>query len=132
MTVELQCLLGSVLILALLLALQGALVPALQGFAYGLGPRDAQHPPTALQGRINRSVMNHMESLALFTPLAIIAKLIALSTPLTQLGAVLYVAGRAAFPLFYVLGIPGLRSLVWGISTTGIILLGYDVVRAAL
>lgn len=132
MTVELLCLFGSVLILAIMLAIQGALVPATQGFAYGLGPRDEQPPPNVLQGRLNRAIANHMEGLAVFAPLAVITKLIALSTPVTQLGAMLYLAGRAAFPFFYAFGVPGLRSLVWGVSAAGIVLVGYEVARAAL
>ncbi len=130
MCVELQMVAGSVLILFVLLMIQGAFVPLNQGFGWGLGSRDSKVDLTAKQGRANRTVSNHIEGMLLFVPLALIVEQAALSTHLTALGASLYFAGRVAYAPLYLLGVPYLRSVAWGISVIGILLVGYQVVMA--
>jgi uncharacterized MAPEG superfamily protein len=129
MLIELQALFGSVVILLVLLSIQGGLVPTIHGFKWGLGPRDVPRDPSVLQGRVNRIVANHMEGMAMFAPLVLIAHLISLSTPLTQWGAILFVAGRVAFSVVYFLGIPVLRSAMWGVATTGTLMIGFELLR---
>ena len=87
MAFELTALLGVVGILFLLLVFQGALVPINHGFGWGLGSRDAQQELSVMQGRARRTVANHMEGLALFLPLIIVAQLADISTPMTVWGA---------------------------------------------
>ena len=132
MGIELACLLGAVILLAILLFVQGSLVPLEQGFRYGLGPRDEARPASRISDRFKRTIANHMEGLALYAPLALTAKILAISTPLTQLGAMLYLAGRVAFAVCYTLGVPVLRSVSWGISIIGILLVGYEVLQAGV
>jgi uncharacterized MAPEG superfamily protein len=129
MSIELQALFGSVVILLVLLSIQGGLVPAIHGFKWGLGPRDVPRDPSVLQGRVSRIVANHMEGMAMFAPLVLIAHLIGLSTPLTQWGAIIFVVGRVAFSVVYFLGIPVLRSAMWGVATTGALLIGFELFR---
>ncbi len=130
MSLELQALFGGVVILLVLLSVQGGLVPAIHGFKWGLGPRDEPRDPSVLQGRVSRIVANHLEGMALFAPLVLIAHLIGLSTPLTQWGAILFVAGRVAFSVIYFLGIPVLRSAMWGVAATGTLMVGFELIRA--
>jgi len=130
MSIELQSLLGVTGILLVLLMAQGALVPAVHGFKWGLGPRDEPREPSVLQGRMSRIVANHLEGMAMFVPLIVIAQLIGLSTPLTQWGAGLTLAGRAAFALVYFLGVPVLRSAVWGIGLAGTLMVGVALVKS--
>ena len=66
----------------------------------------------------------------LFVPLVLIVELADLSSSLTILGAWLYIIGRLAFAPFYLLGVPYLRSLVWGVAVGGIMLIGYEVLIA--
>ncbi len=127
MSIELQALFGGVVILLVLLSVQGGLVPAIHGFKWGLGPRDEPRDPSVLQGRVSRIVANHIEGMAMFAPLVLIAHLIGLSTPLTQWGALIFIAGRVAFSVVYFLGIPVLRSAMWGVATTGTLIVGFAV-----
>ena len=132
MAFELTALLGVVGILFLLLVFQGALVPINQGFGWGLGSRDAQQEPSVMQGRAKRTVVNHMEGLALFLPLIIVAQLADISTPMTVWGAGLFLAGRAAFALLYLGGVAVLRSVAWAVSVTGLIMFAIPLINAAM
>lgn len=127
---ELQMVVGTVGVLFLLLMYQGSLVPLNQGFAWGLGSRDAKQDHTAMQGRAARTVSNHIEGMMLFIPLAVIIVMTDLSSSLTAFAAGLYLAGRVAYAPLYLMGVPYLRSLAWAVSLTGILLLGFVVVRA--
>jgi len=120
MSFELQMLLVSVAILFVLLAVQGTLVPLTQGFAWGLGPRDAPRDRSVLQGRAARTVANQIEAMGLFVPLVVVVELAGASNSLTAAGAALFVAARAAFALFYLAGVPVLRSLSWGTAVVGL------------
>ncbi len=132
MPFELQTVVWTTLILFGLLVFQGALVPAKQGLAWGLGNRDEKRDIPAIQSRTARTVANHIEGMMLFVPLAFVVQFADLSSTLTVLGASLYLAGRLAFAPLYLIGVPYMRSLAWGISVLGILLIGYAVVRAAI
>lgn len=122
MTFELWTVIGAVILLFLLLNYQGYLVPKTHSLKWGLGSRDEPKPLSVLQGRAARTIANHMESMALFVPLILIAHLIGVSTTLTHWGAGLYLGGRVLFAIFYMGGISVLRSAAWGVSIFGIIL----------
>lgn len=132
MSFELQMVTGSVVILFALLMYQGALVPLNQGLGWGLGSRDGKPEYTAMQERVSRTIANHIEGMLLFVPLILVVELAGASSNLTQIGAGLYLAGRVAFAPLYLLGVPYLRSLVWGIALFGTILVGFEVVSAVL
>ncbi|MEO1187646.1 MAG: MAPEG family protein [Pseudomonadota bacterium] len=130
MPFELQVVVLTTLILFILLMLQGTLVPLNQGFAWGLGSRDAPRDKTAFQERSARTIANHIEGMLLFVPLALIVERLQLSSALTIWGAGLYLGGRVAFASFYLLGLPYLRSAAWGVAVLGIILLAVPVFNA--
>lgn len=132
MTIELQSLLGAVFILFALLTVQGTLVPLTHGVRWGLGPRDETRTPSVLQGRMNRIVANHLEGVAMFAPLVLVAHLAGVSTPLTQLGAELFVVSRALFVVAYAFGIPVLRSLIWGVSVAGLLMIAVGIAQAGV
>ncbi|NQY40149.1 MAG: MAPEG family protein [Henriciella sp.] len=129
---ELQAVVWTTVILAALIGFQGGLVPIYQGFAWGLGNRDEAREKTELQLRTARTVANHIEGMMVFIPLALIVAMSDLSSTLTTWGAGLYLLGRVLFAPLYLIGVPYLRSLVWGVSLVGIIMLGFEVVRAAI
>ena len=132
MGLELQAVVWTTVILAALIGFQGGLVPVFQGFAWGLGNRDEARAKTDLQSRTARTVANHIEGMMVFVPLALIVVISDLSSTLTVWGAGLYLLGRVLFAPLYLIGVPYLRSLVWGISLIGILMIGFEVVRAAL
>ncbi|MEO1015492.1 MAG: MAPEG family protein [Pseudomonadota bacterium] len=123
MTFELYALLAAGGLLFALLLIQGALTPLAHGFKYGLGPRDEAKPRSAFAGRVDRTVVNHMEGLALFVPLIVVAALAGVSSQLTVWGAAAFVGARAAFALFYIAGVPVFRSIAWGVSVVGLIMI---------
>lgn len=130
MTIEMQALLVVTAVLLASLGVQGGLAPATHGFRWGLGPRDEPRPPSMLQGRMNRIVANTIEGMVLFIPLVFIAYATGISTPLTQTGAVLFAAARIGFAIVYAIGIPVLRSVVWGVGLVGLLMMAFDLVRA--
>lgn len=123
MTFELQMLVLATVVLFLTIGIQGILTPLNQGFAWGLGARDEARDPSVLQGRMRRAVANGIEAMALFTPLVLAATIAGVSNGTTQLGAILFVAARAAYPVAYALGIPVLRTVIWTVGIVGILLL---------
>lgn len=132
MSFELQAIVWTSLTLFALLFFQGGLVPVVQGLGWGLGSRDAPRDRTVLQGRAARTVANHMEGMALFVPLVLVAHLAGISTALTVWGAILYLGGRILFVPLYLFGVPVLRSATWGVSVTGIVLIAYELVIAII
>ncbi len=130
MSVEFQALFGVAAMLLVLLFIQGGLAPAIHGFKWGLGPRDEPRDPSVLQGRMKRIVANHLEGMAIFVPLILIAHLSGVSTPLTVAGAVLFLTARAAFAIIYMIGVPVLRSAAWGAGFVGLAMIGFELVRA--
>ena len=132
MSVEFQALVGAVVVLFFLLVFQGSLIPISKGLMWGLGSRNEQKPDTALEGRARRTIANHMESLAVFTPLVLAVEVYNLSNGLTETGAWLFVGARALFAPVYLIGLPFIRSLVWGVATLGLVLFAIPVIQAAL
>lgn len=130
MSIEIQALVGVVVILLVLLSVQGCLVPINHGFKWGLGPRDEAKTPSIMQGRMRRIVANHMEGMAMFAPLVLVAHLGGISSPLTQWGAGLFVVGRAGFAIVYAMGLPVWRSAIWALAMIGLLLIGFEVIRS--
>ncbi|KUO55266.1 MAG: hypothetical protein APF80_01200 [Alphaproteobacteria bacterium BRH_c36] len=127
MPYELQMVLATTAILFVLLMYQGALVPITHGFSWGLGSRDAARMPSVMQARAQRTIANHLESMALFVPMALIASFLQVSTAATVWGSAIYVIGRLAFAGFYLGGVPVLRSVAWGISVTGLVMVAVEL-----
>lgn len=132
MIFELQVIVWSTTLLLALIMFQGVQVPINQGFGWGLGNRAAKRDFSALQGRTARTIANHIEGMLVFVPLILVAQLIGLSTELTTWGAGIYLFGRLAFALLYILGVPYLRSLAWGLSQIGVLLILFVLVRATI
>ena len=129
MSIELQALFGVAALMLILISIQGGMTPIIQGLRWGLGPRDDPRDQSVFQGRMKRIIANHIEGVAMFAPLVVIAHLAGVSTPLTQAGAMLFLGGRALFALVYMMGVPVVRTLVWAAAMTGLVMVGVDVVR---
>lgn len=99
---------------------QGALVPATQGFKWGLGSRDEPRDKSVLQGRFARTIQNHIEAMLMHIPLVALVVLLERTNEATEIAAWLVIGGRFAFILCYLLGIFGLRSVAYGMSLIGI------------
>ena len=132
MTFELLSLVGVVGVLFLLLMFQGALVPLHHGFGWGLGSRDDARQLTVMQGRARRTIANHLEGMAMFAPLVIILHLADISTSVTVWGAGLFLVSRIGFALMYLGGVPVLRSVFWGASIAGLLMIAFPLIKAGL
>lgn len=130
MSFELQSVVYVVMLLFAVLVFQGSLVPRIHGFKWGLGSRDEAQAQSAMQGRAARTVANQLEGMAMYVPLILVAHVMGISTSLTVLGASLFLGGRIVFALCYLLGVPVLRSVAWGASVIGIVLILIELVRA--
>lgn len=124
MNVELRLLGWSVILLIAYIAAQGALVMPLRGAAWNAGPRDEGQPPLGkYPGRAQRALANFMETYPAFIALALALSVAAKTGGNGTLGAWLWFGARVAYLPLYLLGIPWLRSLAYGVSLVGLIMM---------
>jgi len=113
----------------LVLALVQVFLPILgktrsYGPKWNAGPRDEQvPPPDAITGRLDRAQRNLYETLPLFIGAVLIAHVADRNGAATALGAQLYFWARVLYVPLYALGIPYIRSLVWGVSLAGLLMI---------
>ncbi len=119
MTVELWSLLGVTAILWLAIFTQQIALDKAVGAKYALSNRleGANFKgATPLHGRLTRTVRNHVEGLALFTPLVLMASATGVSNVWTQGAAIAFAFARLLHFFFYAAGITPFRSFAWAIS----------------
>lgn len=129
MSYELWVVALNAVILLVLYAVQGA-DTVLNAPKWGLGARDEVRDASAFTGRATRTVRNQIEALAVFAPLVIVAHLAGISNTLTLWGAGLFLGARVLFVPIYLLGIPYLRTLVWGAGFAGSAMIAWAVLTA--
>ena len=123
MSIELRLLAYSVALLFVLILVQAsAAVKAQDGKALA-GNRDDLKPPGVMEGRTRRILYNHIEAMAMFAPLVLIAATSNVSNDATVLAARLFFYSRVIFAIVYFVGIPYLRTLVWLVGTAGTIMM---------
>ena len=122
MTIELTMLVCSVALLFLLILVQALAGVLAQGLPQMAGARDNLPDPQPFQARTKRIVDNHREGLALFAPLVLVAAVAHISNPWTVLGAQLFFYARVAHALLYLVGVPWVRPLAWGVGIVGTVL----------
>jgi uncharacterized MAPEG superfamily protein len=94
-----------------------------QGLAYNLSPRDAAPPPVSLlSARLLRAFKNFQETFALFAAAIIIVTLAGRQDATSALGAQLYFWARLIYVPIYASGITVVRTLVWGVSLAGLVM----------
>lgn len=123
MELELTLLVWSVLLLLVHIGLQSILLTRDTGREYNAGPRDEERPLGPLAGRAERALRNFLETWPAFIALALVVAITGRSDALTQWGAGLYLAFRVVYIPLYLLGIPYIRSMAWGVSLLGLLLM---------
>jgi uncharacterized MAPEG superfamily protein len=93
------------------------------GMAPLMGNRDGLAEFTGWVGRAHRAHRNMLESLVLFTALVLVAHAAGRENATTALGAQLFIWGRAAFAVIYIVGIPYLRTAAWTVALAGLVLI---------
>lgn len=102
------------------------------GIDYNAGPRDDPGPPVGkVTGRLRRAQENLYETLPLFAAAVLIAHVAEREGALTVWGAWVYLAARVVYLPLYGFGVPKLRSVAWGVSMLGFILVLIAVLKPA-
>ena len=131
MSYELWVVAVNAVILLLLYGLQGT-DTILNAAAWGLGARDEERERSAVSARAVRTVRNQIEAMMAFVPLVLVAQHVGISNQLTIWGAGLFLGARVLFVPLYLLGVPYLRTLVWGAGYIGTGLIAYAVLTSGL
>lgn len=128
MSIELRLLAYSVALLFVLIVIQASAGVLAHGSKTMAGPRDVMPADTKFQSRGKRTVANHIEGLALFAPLVLIAAIAHVSNEWTVLGARLFFYSRLAHAVLYLAGVPWLRALAWFVGVIGTVMVFLAVV----
>jgi uncharacterized MAPEG superfamily protein len=124
MTTELT-LLAWTLVLALVQIFAAAGARTQQfGMKWNAGARDEPLPPlNPVAGRLVRAQANLYETLPLFAVAVLIAHVAGKEGGLTTIACWLYLVGRIAYVPLYAMGVPGVRSLAWGVALVGLVMI---------
>jgi uncharacterized MAPEG superfamily protein len=123
MSIELKFLVWSVALafVQMLLTVTGAIFQV--GLPTLAGNRDKRLEYTGWVGRSYRAIYNMLENLALFVPPVLAAQIAGRTNATTARGAEIFFFARLAYAGVYLIGIPYLRTLVWGVSLIGLFML---------
>lgn len=132
MTIELT-LLTWTLILALVQIFAAAGARTQQyGSKWNAGARDEQLPPlNPVAGRLVRAQANLFETLPLFIAAVLIAHVAGKEGGLTTTGCWLYLIGRLVYVPLYAMGVPIVRSIVWGVALVGLLMIVFRLLGVA-
>jgi len=118
---ELVVLGWSVLLLALLIALQSQLASLERGLGWNAGPRDGPPEPLGPRaGRAERALKNFLETYPAFIGLALALAVSGRSGGMGATGAWLWLGARIAHVPLYIFGVAYVRSLAWTLSAAGL------------
>jgi uncharacterized MAPEG superfamily protein len=124
MTLELTLLAWTLVLALVQIGLAATLRNQETGTAYNMSSRDTPAPPPRpVTARLQRAQANLFETLPLFAAAVIVAHLAHVSGTLTVWGSWLYLIGRVVYLPLYALGVPVVRSLVWGASLAGLVMI---------
>lgn len=123
MTTELT-LLGWTLVLALVqIFLYAGMRTWETGLGYNMGARDDKAPPMRpVTARLQRAQANLFETLPLFAAAVLIAHVSGRFNADTVLGCQMFLAARVAYVPLYAFGVPLLRTVAWGVSIAGLLM----------
>lgn len=92
------------------------------------GNRESLPPIGGWAGRAQRAHRNMLENLILFAILVLVAQIAGKTNATTALGAQLFFWARVVYVPVYLIGIPWLRTAVWGVSVVGLVLIFLQIV----
>ena len=100
-----------------------------EGLKTHLAGRDAQPERTVMAERARKALVNTQENLPIFLTLALLSMIVeGANTSLAETGAMLFVLGRAAYPICYLTAIPGPRSLAYGVGLLGCFMIAFALI----
>ena len=103
------------------------------GPKWNMGARDEKLPdPKPVVGRWMRAQANFFETFPLAAAAILILSVADIHTRSTELGAVLWLAGRVVYLPLYAAGVPVVRTLVFLVSLVGILMMLWPVLSAGI
>jgi uncharacterized MAPEG superfamily protein len=103
------------------------------GLNWNTGPRDEAMPPLSpMAERLRRAQDNLYETLPLFIAAILIAHVAGRDSRWTVIGAHIYFWGRVAYVPLYAFGVRQIRSVVWLISTAGLVIIAIRILTPLL
>lgn len=122
MAIELQLLVwcGILTLVQMVVAATGADLQV--GLPTLAGNRENMPAITGWAQRASRSHLNMLENLVVFAIFVLVAVYTGHTNAATALGANIFFWARVAYAIIYVVGIPWLRTLAWGVSVAGMLL----------
>ncbi|HYI64349.1 MAG TPA: MAPEG family protein [Allosphingosinicella sp.] len=101
------------------------------GTKWNTGARDEVLPPSEpLVGRLARAQANYFETFPVMAAAILVVTAAGLETRWTAIGALVWLAARIVYLPLYAMGVPMLRTLVFGISVAGIVMVLWPALAA--
>ena len=105
---------------------------ATQGLGYGFSSNRPEVQFSPLARRISRVYVNQVEASAYMVPVLAAAAFVGLATPLAEMAALVLVAGRVWFVVFYYIGFPFVRIIGFLGGSIGTLILIVLLVQSLL
>lgn len=123
MSLELQILMGSVLLGLFQILLATTFVTMERGMKWNLSSRGQElPPPKGVAGRLSRAAENFKETFPFFIAAVVIVQFLGKNNSITSIGAQLYFYGRILYLPIYAFDITRIRTYIWSVATFGIVL----------
>ncbi len=119
LTVPLTMLLWSSLLMFILILIPAGIAIHRNGPTAQAGARDDLPEPSAFMKRANRLNANMRENMILFIALVVIVEISGIRNPNIEMGAMIFFYARLVHAPVYLLGLPAIRPILWGISLVG-------------
>lgn len=124
MTTEYQMLIWSVILGLAMLVIHVLAAIKARGMIWAFSPRDSVEAPLpGTAGRLDRAFYNFLETFPFFAAAVLLAGTLGIHSSLTVWGASLYFWARVAYLPIYALGLPMVRTGIWGVSVAGIVMI---------
>lgn len=121
---DIQMLCWSVVLGLAQLIIATAMATKDQGVAYNISVRDQPPPPVSLlAGRFQRAFGNFRETFVYFAVAVLVVTVTSRNNSVSALGTQIYFWARLIYVPVYAAGIPVLRTVTWGASIAGLIMI---------
>jgi len=123
MSIDLKLLIWSVALalVQMVIAVIGAQMQV--GLPPLVGNRENLPAMSGWAGRAQRAHRNVLESIVMFAILVLVANVTGKANAMTALGSELFFWSRVAYAAIYLAGIPWIRTIAWGVSLVGLLLI---------
>jgi uncharacterized MAPEG superfamily protein len=123
MATEMEMLLWATVLGLVQLTIAATLNTGQRGLTWGAGARDGEAPPVSpVAARVDRAFKNFLETYGFFAVAVLLLHATGKGGETSAMGAQLSFWARVVYVPAYAVGIPFLRTVVWGAATAGIVM----------